>query len=85
VTVVYPTGFTGTAGTSELGTYTTSFAGSSSVVTNGIHPTFSLTTGFIVVAFSPPPVPQFGLPAITVAAMGMVMLALAKKGRLFNS
>jgi methionine-rich copper-binding protein CopC len=84
VTAIYPTAFAGTAGTTELGTYTTSWVGTSSVVTNGVHPTFDITTGFIVVSFQPPPVPQFGLPAMVVAALGLVMVAAVKKGRLFN-
>lgn len=85
VTAVYPTDFTGTAGTSELGTYTTSWAGTSSVVVDGIHPTFDVTTGFIVVSFQPPPtVPQFGLPAMAVAAMGLLLVAAVRKGRLFK-
>jgi hypothetical protein len=80
VTAVYPTDFTGTAGTTELGSYTTSFSGSSSV-----GATFDLTTGFIVVSFTPPPpVPQFGTPALLVAAIGLVAVAVAKKENLIK-
>jgi hypothetical protein len=44
-----------------------------------------VTDNFIVVAFSPPPqVPQFGAPLMLVAAFGLVLVAAAKKGRLFN-
>ena len=81
VTAVYPTGFVGTAGTTQTGVYKTGFAGTTSVP--GVS--FDLTTAFFTVHLPPPPgVPQFGLPAMFVAAMGLVVLAVARKGRLFK-
>jgi hypothetical protein len=83
---VYPTGFTGVASTSEVGTYNATWAGSSSVIAaNGQHPSFSVTDNFIVISFQPPPgVPQFGAPAIFIAAMGLVLVAAMKKGKVLN-
>jgi hypothetical protein len=84
LSATYPSGFTagtGVPSTSALGTYNSTWAGTTSVSNGGAHPTFSVTQSFLVTAFSPPPtVPQFGLPAILVAAMGLVLVAAAKKG-----
>src|ERR1700694_5011783 len=67
VTALYPTAFTGTAGTLETGVYTATWAGSSSAVVGGQHPQFSMQNNFIVQKFSPPPVPEFPAPAMFVA------------------
>jgi hypothetical protein len=85
VTATYPSGFTGTAGTTELGTYAASWAGSSSVTVGGFHPTFEVTDNFTVVSFSPPTVPEFSAPVIAVAAMGLVVLAMMKRGKLIKA
>jgi hypothetical protein len=80
VAATYPSAFSGTAGTSELGAYSAVWAGSTSAIVGGQHPTFSLTDNFIVISF-PPPVPEFAAPAMAVAAMGLVLLALVRRGR----
>ena len=80
VTATYPGSFTGTAGTSENGAYTGVWAGSTSTLTGGQHPIFSVSDNFVVGQF-PPPVPQFSTPVIAVSALGLVLVALAKRGR----
>jgi hypothetical protein len=88
LSAVYPTAFTagtGPASTGTLGAYSASWAGTTSATVGGFHPLFNVTDNFIVVAFSPPTqVPQFGAPLMLVAAFGLVLVAAAKKGRLFN-
>jgi hypothetical protein len=55
------------------------------IAANGQHPSFSVTDNFIVISFQPPPgVPQFGAPAIFIAAMGLVLVAAMKKGKVLN-
>ena len=88
LSAVYPTGFTagtGVPSTSTTGTYSATWAGTTSATVGGYHPIFSVTDNFIVTAFPPPPgVPQFTAPVMMVAAFGLVLVAAAKKGRLFN-
>ena len=84
VTATYPTGFTGTAGTTELGAYTATWAGTTSMVVGGMHPVFNVGDAFTVLAFPPPGVPQFSAPMIMVAAMGLVLLAMMKRGKLLE-
>jgi len=82
LTVVYPTGFTGTAGTSETGTYAAVWAGTTSALVGGVHPTFSVTDNFVVPKTTT--APEFAAPAMFVAAVGLVLVALAKKGNLLH-
>jgi hypothetical protein len=85
VTASYPSAFTGTAGTTELGTYTASWAGASSLIVDGNHPSFTVGDYFTVVAFQPPPtVPEFGAPAMLVAAMGLLLVVAIRKGKMLK-
>jgi hypothetical protein len=81
-TATYPTGFTGAAGTSELGTYTSHFDGFISLSTSSV-PFFSAVE-FFTVALTTNYVPEFGAPAILAAAMGLVLLALMKKTKMLK-
>jgi hypothetical protein len=81
LTTVYPTGFTGTAGTSECGPYTAVWAGSTTAVVDGVHPAFSLNLDFSGYCT---PVPEFGAPAILVAAMGLVAVAMMKRAKVLK-
>ena len=83
VTATYPTDFSGTASTSENGAYTATFAGTTSQLVGGQYPKFSLTDSFIAGTFPPPPtVPQFSAPALLVVAASLMLVAVAKKGKL---
>jgi hypothetical protein len=82
LTAVYPTGFTGTAGTSELGTYTAVWRSDTSQFTSHI-PIIAISQNFTV-ALTTNYVPEFGAPAILVAAMGLVLLALMKKTKMLK-
>jgi hypothetical protein len=82
-TAVYPTGFTGTAGTSELGTYSSGFSGILSLSATQ-HVPFSSPTQDFTVALTTNYVPEFGAPTILVAAMGLVLLALIKKTKILK-
>jgi hypothetical protein len=88
LSAVYPTAFTAGSGapsTSTLGTYTASWAGTTTALVGGIHPAFSVGDSFFTVQAPPPPgVPQFGTPAMLVAAMGLLVLAAAKKGKVLK-
>jgi hypothetical protein len=79
VTAVYPTDFSGTAATTQTGTYTATWAGSTSLSTGGLHPEFSLGNGFVVVTFPPVNVPEFPAPAMFMAAFGLVAIVAIRK------
>jgi hypothetical protein len=81
LTSVYPTDFTGTAGTTQIGTYTATFAGSASTDIFGIHPEFKLVDNFVVKEFGATNVPEFSAPAMIVAVAGLVLLAATKRAR----
>jgi hypothetical protein len=72
LSAVYPTQFTAKSHApinSTTGTYTADWAGSTTALIGGLHPTFSITDNFVAVSLSPPPtVPEFGAPAMLVAA-----------------
>jgi hypothetical protein len=84
LSAIYPTAFTGTKGTTELGTYTAVWKGTTTATVGGKHPTFNVIDNFVVV----PPVthgaPEFAAPAMFVAAFGLVVVALIKKGNLLH-
>ena len=80
---VYPTAFTGVAATTECGVYSATWAGVTSALVGGFHPTFSVTDNFVVTGCTTT-VPQFTAPVMMVAAFGLVLVAAAKKGRLLN-
>jgi hypothetical protein len=88
LTAVYPTAFTagtGSPSTLTAGTYAGVWAGTTSAVVGGVHPTFSVSDNFVTQAQTPPPtVPQFGTPAVFVAAMGLILVAAMKKGKVLN-
>ncbi|MDA4136687.1 MAG: hypothetical protein OK449_06800 [Thaumarchaeota archaeon] len=88
LTAVYPTAFTagtGSPSTATAGTYAGVWAGTTSAVVGGVHPVFSVSDNFVTQALTPPPtVPQFGGPAIFVAAMGLVLVAAMKKGKVLK-
>ena len=81
ITASYPSAFTGKAGTTEVGTYTTSWVG-----TTTASATFDLTDSVFTVSL-PPSVPQFGAPAMPgmlVAALGLALVVAMRKGRLLK-
>ena len=81
LTSVYPTDFTGTKGTTQVGAYTATFAGIASTDILGIHPEFKLVDNFVVKEFGHANVPEFSAPAIIVAVVGLALLTVMKKGR----
>jgi hypothetical protein len=81
LSAVYPTAFTGTASTRECGLYTATWAGSTSTTVGGVHPKFSTQDNFIVQCAT---VPEFGAPAMLLAAFGMVLVVAMKKGNLLR-
>ncbi|MDA4113423.1 MAG: hypothetical protein OK474_05185 [Thaumarchaeota archaeon] len=87
---VYPTDFTSGTGapdTTQLFRYNATWAGTTTAVVGGVHPTFSVTDSFLVYICCPPPppVPEFGAPAILVAAIGLLLIAAMKKGKLLKA
>ncbi|MDA4113253.1 MAG: hypothetical protein OK474_04320 [Thaumarchaeota archaeon] len=88
LSAVYPTAFTagtGAANTNATGTYTGTWAGSSTALVGGVHPAFSVVSFFVVNGQSPPSsVPEFAAPAILMAAIGLVVVAAMKKGNLLH-
>ena len=89
LSAVYPTGFTtgtGAPSTATAGTYTGTWAGVTTALVGGIHPTFSVTDNFVAQQLPPPPtVPEFGAPAMLVAAIGLVVVAAMKKANLLKA
>jgi hypothetical protein len=89
LSAVYPTAFTAGSGapsTATAGTYTANWAGASTALVGGVHPSFSVTDNFVANAQLPPPtVPEFGAPAMLVAAIGLVVVAAMKKGNLLHA
>ena len=82
LSAAYPTAFTGVEGTTECGLYAATWSGTTSTTVGGIHPTFSVTNNFIVTC--PTGVPQFGMPALLVAAMGLVLVAALRNKRVLK-
>jgi len=80
LTAVYPTAFTGTAGTSQCGIYMATWAGVSSAIEGGVHPTFRVSDHLAVSCAVP--VPEFQGPGIMIAALGLLLLATVNKVRL---
>jgi hypothetical protein len=89
LTAVYPTAFTpgsGAPSTISVGTYTGVWAGTTTALIGGVHPSFSVSDNFITTQQAPPPtVPEFGAPAMLVAAIGLVVVAAMKKGNLLHA
>src|SRR5580704_15403779 len=89
LSAVYPTAFTagtGAPSTTTAGTYTGNWAGTTTALVGGLHPSFSVTDNFVANGQSPPPtVPEFGAPAMLVAAIGLVVVAAMKKGNLLHA
>jgi hypothetical protein len=88
LSAVYPTGFTpgtGAPSTSAAGTYSATWAGSTTALVGGVHPSFNVQDNFIAQSLLPPPtVPQFGAPAMLVAAIGLVVVAAMKKANVIK-
>ncbi len=82
-TAAYPIAFSGTAGTNLMGTYTATWAGTTTTTVLGVHPTFSVQDNLVVKEF-PPPVPEFSAPALLVAAIGLALFAVVKKGNILK-
>ena len=80
LTAVYPTAFTGTAGTSQCGVYMATWAGTTTAVESGVHPTFNLSDHLAVNC--PTGVPEFQAPAMMIAALGLLLLLAVRKVRL---
>jgi hypothetical protein len=89
LSAAYPAAFTAGSGapsTISIGTYTANWAGTSTALVGGVHPTFSVTDNFFTTQQTPPPtVPEFGAPAMLVAAIGLVVVAAMKKGNLLKA
>jgi hypothetical protein len=85
---VYPTAFTagtGAPSTNTNGTYTGTWAGTTSALVAGTHPIFSVTNFFVANGqSSPSSVPEFAAPAILVAAIGLVVVAAMKRGNVLH-
>jgi len=81
---VYPTAFTAGSGapsTSTSGTYTAQWAGTTTALVGGVHPIFNTTDNFVVNP-NTHTAPEFGAPAMLVAAIGLVAVALMKKANI---
>ena len=89
LSATYPSAFTagtGAPSTVTAGTYTGTWAGTTTALVGGLHPSFSVTDNFVANGQSPPPtVPEFGAPAMLVAAIGLVVVAAMKKGNLLHA
>src|SRR6204780_825626 len=89
LSAVYPTAFTagtGAPSTTTAGTYTGTWAGTTTALVGGLHPSFSVTDNFVANGQSPPPTgPEFGAPSMLVAAIGLVVVAAMKKGNLLHA
>jgi hypothetical protein len=89
LSAVYPTDFapgTGAPSTTTVGTYSAAWVGTSTALVGGLHPSFNVQDNFVTVQQSPPPpVPEFGAPAMLVAAIGLVVVAAMKKGNLLHA
>jgi hypothetical protein len=80
----YPAAFTpgtGAPSTSTSGTYVTEWKGTTTALVGGVHPAFDTIDSFVVLP-NTSTVPQFGAPAMLVAAIGLVAVALVKKANL---
>jgi hypothetical protein len=89
LTAVYPTQFTPGTGAPRMstsGTYTAIWAGTTTALVGGVHPAFNTIDNFVVFSTGGrlPPVPEFGAPAMLVAAIGLVAVALVKKANLIK-
>ena len=73
---IYPTDFTGTAGTKECGTYIATWSGTTSKP--GV--TFLTEDNFVVTC--PTPSPEFPAPVFGIAAVGLVLLLAMRKTKL---
>jgi hypothetical protein len=90
LTAVYPTDFTpgtGAPSTDRIFQFNATWTGTTTALVGGLHPTFSVTDHFDVYLCCPPPIPtpEFGAPAILAAAVGLVLLAAMKKGKLLKA
>ena len=84
LSAVYPTDFTpgtGAPNTIVYGGYTAEWKGTTTALVGGVHPAFDTIDSFIVFGLE---VPQFGAPAMLVAAIGLVAVALVKKADLIK-
>jgi hypothetical protein len=82
----YPTGFTnvvGTGNTNTCGVYTATWAGTTSALVGGFHPIFNVQDNFVVSGCTQS-APEFGAPAMLVAAIGLVLVAAVKRGKLLT-
>jgi len=89
LSAVYPTAFTpgsGAPNTNTAGTYTAVWAGTTTALVGGVHPSFNVQDNFVAQQLPPPPtVPEFGAPAMLVAAIGLVAVAAMKKANLLKA
>ena len=86
LSAVYPTAFTpgsGAPSTGTAGTYTAEWKGTTTALVGGIHPAFDTIDSFVVQSTSHG-APEFGAPAMLVAAIGLVAVALVKKANLIK-
>jgi len=77
----YPTDFTGVASTTQCGTYSAEWKGTTSALVGGFHPTFDLTNNIVVTGCTQS-APEFGAPAMLIAAIGLVLVAAVKRRKL---
>lgn len=79
VTAVFPTDFGAGASTTNTGTYTATFSGTTSTGAS-----FYLINSFTVHAFAPP-VPEFPTPAIVMAGVALALLMLLRKSSVLKT
>jgi hypothetical protein len=85
LSAVYPTAFTAGSGapsTSTSGTYSAEWAGTTTATVGGAHPIFDTKDNFVVSPAINHSAPEFGAPAMLVAAIGLVAVALMKKANI---
>jgi hypothetical protein len=85
LSAAYPAAFTpgtGSPSTSTSGTYSATWAGTTTALVGGVHPIFSTSDNFVVSPATINGAPEFGAPAMLVAAIGLVAVALVKKANL---
>jgi hypothetical protein len=81
---IYPTAFTpgtGAPNTGTAGTYTAEWKGTTTALVGGVHPAFDTIDSFVV-SPNTHTAPEFGAPAMLVAAIGLVVVAAMKKANI---
>ena len=85
LSAAYPGAFTpgtGAPSTGTSGTYTAEWKGTTTALVGGVHPAFDTIDNFVVSPATMHGAPEFGAPAMLVAAIGLVAVALVKKANI---